>query len=224
MAECDQCIVKSFNAFKSIKKTDLMHLSGCKTSRFVKKGETLFEEDEVLNGVYCIRKGICKLSKLSVNGKDQIIKLVVKGDLLGQRSLISNEASNLSAVALNDMEVCFVPKNEIMHGLNNNPKFSLDMLQQMANDLKLADNVIIDMAQKPVKQRLAELLLYIKTDFGLTEDGYLKIVLSREDYANLGTATESAIRIISQFKKDKLISTSGKQIKIEDKDGLSRVH
>ena len=94
----------------------------------------------------------------------------------------------------------------------------------MANDLKEADNIIVNMAQKSVKQRLAETLLYIHENFGTSEDGALSIVLSREDYASIvGTATESAIRVLSQFKKDGLISTKGKQIRIEDVNGLKRI-
>lgn len=224
MSKCDQCIIKQFNSLKALTKDELVRISGCKTTRIVKKGDAVFEEGESVNGVYCIKDGICKLSKLSANGKDQIIKLVVKGDLLGQRSLIGNESSNLRAVALNDMEVCFIPKQEILDDLKNNTNFSFSMLEQMAHDLKESEDVIVDMAQKSVKQRLAETLLYVYDHFGNDDDGFLSVILSREDYANIvGTATESAIRILSQFKKEKLISTSGKQIKIEDLEGLKRI-
>ena len=136
----------------------------------------------------------------------------------------ADEFSNLSAVALNDMEVCFIPKDEILDDLQNNPKFSLGMLQQMAMDLKESDNIIVDMAQKSVKHRLAEVFIYIHDNFGVDKDGFLSITLSREDYANIvGTATESTIRIISKFKKDNLISTQGKQIKIENLQKLKRI-
>ena len=224
MSKCEQCIVKQFNSLKALTKDELVRISGCKTSRFIKKGELIFEEGETINGVFCIKDGVCKLSKLSANGKDQIVKLVVKGDLLGQRSLIVDESANLSAVALNDMEVCFIPKQEIMLDLQKNPNFSLDVLQQMAYDLRESDNVIVNMAQKSVKQRLAETLLYVNDHFGINENKFLNVILSREDYANIvGTATESAIRILSQFKKAGYISTEGKQIKILDVEALKRV-
>lgn len=224
MSKCDQCIIRQFNALKALTKDELIRISGCKTSQTVKKGEVIFEEGDAVNGVYCVKDGVCKLSKLSANGKDQIVKLVVKGDLLGQRSLVGEESANLSAVALNDMEVCFIPKSEIMNDLQNNPKFTLDMLQQMAHDLKESDNIIVDMAQKSVKNRFADVLVYMNENFGVDADGYLSITLSREDYANIvGTATESAIRILSQFKKEGLISTKGKMIKLENIAGLKRV-
>ncbi|MEP3836999.1 MAG: Crp/Fnr family transcriptional regulator [Algibacter sp.] len=224
MSKCEQCIIKQFNSLKSLTKDELVRISACKTSKIIKKGEVIFEEGDTLNGVYCVKDGVCKLSKLSENGKDQIVKMVVKGQLLGQRSLISDESSNLQAVALNDMEVCFIPKSEIIADLQKNPKFSFDVLQDMANDLKEADDIIVNMAQKSVKQRLAETLVYIYNSFGVNPDGTLSVLLSREDYASIvGTATESAIRVLSQFKKEGLITTVGKFIKIEDLNGLKRV-
>ena len=224
MSKCEQCIIKQFNSLKSLTKDELLRISGCKTSRIIKKGEIIFEEGEAVNGVYCIKDGICKLSKLSENGKDQIVKMVVKGQLLGQRSLINDESANLQAVALNDMEVCFIPKSEIMNDLQNNPKFSFDVLKDMAHDLKESDDIIVNMAQKSVRQRLAEALVYIHNSFGTNPDGTLSVLLSREDYANIvGTATESAIRVLSQLKKEGLITTVGKYIKIEDLQGLKRV-
>jgi len=224
MSKCESCIVKQFNSLKNLSKEELLRISACKTSKIVKKGEVIFEEGEMLNGVYCVKDGICKLSKLSANGKDQIIKLVVKGELLGQRSLISEESSNLQATALNDMELCFIPKSEIIDDLRKNVSFSFDVLKNMSQDLKEADDIIVNMAQKSVRQRLAEALISINSSFGTNPDGTLSVLLSREDYASIvGTATESAIRVLSQFKKEGLISTIGKQIKIEDLEGLMRI-
>ena len=211
MGKCEQCIIRQFNSLKALTREELIRVSNCKTDRIVKKGETIFEEGDTINGVFCVKDGICKLSKLSANGKDQIVKLVVKGDLMGQRSLIGDESANLSAVALNDMEICFIPKEEIVKDLQKNANFSMSMLEQFANDLKVSDNIIVNMAQKSVKQRLAEVLLYLHDSFGVDNDGLLNLILSREDFANIvGTATESAIRVLSEFKKLGYISTTGK--------------
>ena len=221
MSKCESCIVKEFNSLKSLTRQELMRVSACKTGKIYKKGQVIFEEGETLNGVYCVRDGVCKLTKLSENGKDQVVKLVVKGGLLGKRSLVTEQKTNLSAVALNDMEMCFIPKSEIMADLVKNPKFTMDVLKKMANDLKDSDISLVNMAQKSVKRRMAEILIYIYDNLGTNADDYLNIVISREDYASIvGTATESAIRILSQFKKDGLISTKGKQIKIEDYGSL----
>ena len=217
MSKCEQCIIREFNSLKALTKEELIRITGCKTSKTIKKGELLFDEGEHINGVFCIKDGVCKVSKMSDNGRDQIIHLIKKGDILGERSLINNEASNLKAIAVNDMEVCFIPKEEIIRDLENNTNFSMDILKKMANSLKKADDVIVDMAQKTVKQRLAATLLLLDSKFDKNENGSLNVNLSREDIANIiGTATESAIRLLSEFKKKKLIDLKGKEIFITD--------
>lgn len=217
MSKCEQCIIRQLNSLKELSKEELIRISDCKTSTSIKKGQVLFEEGEHINGVFCIRDGVCKVSKMSANGKDQIIKLVKKGDLIGERSLITNETSNLKAVAVNDMEVCFIPKEEIIRDLKENSNFNMSVLNDLAIALKQSDNVVVDMAQKTVKQRLAETLLHLNKTFDKKENGALDIQLSREDIANIiGTATESAIRLLSGFKKEKLIDLKGKDIFILD--------
>jgi CRP/FNR family transcriptional regulator, anaerobic regulatory protein len=215
MSKCQQCIVRQFNSLKHLSKDELVRMSACKTSKIIKKGEPLFEEGDHINGVFCIKEGICKISKMSENGKNQIVSLVQRGDLIGERSLITDEVSNLSAVAINDMEVCFIPKEEIISDLEKNPDFTMDVLINMASSLKKADNIIVDMAQKSVKQRLAETLLNLESKFGTNEQGAINVNLSREDIANIiGTATESAIRLLSELKKSGSIEFIKKDIKI----------
>lgn len=212
-SRCENCIVRQFNSLRAMNKEELKKVSDSKVYKKVKKGEALFEEGEKLDGVFCVRDGISKLSKLSANGKDQIVKLASKGEVIGQRTVIAEETTNLSAIAVSDMEVCFIPKEVIAHTLNSNPNFAVEVLRHMAHDLKEADDVIVNMSQKTVKQRMAEAFLYLQKNYGEDEAGFLSLVLSREDYANVvGTATESCIRIISEFKKKGFIRTSGKQI------------
>ena len=224
MGKCEQCIVREFSAIKALNKEELLKIANCKTSYTVKKGETVFDEGDALNGIYCIKDGICKLSKLSDNGKDQIVKLVKKGELLGQRSLISEESTNLSAVAVEDMQVCFIPKQEILQFFNENNQFSLNMMKSVCGDLKDADDNMVNLAQKTVKQRLAETLLKLESDFGIHDDGSLKIQLSREEIAGMiGTATESCIRLLSEFNKEGWISLQGKKITLSNKKELQRL-
>lgn len=223
MSKCEQCIVREFSSLKALNKQELLKIADCKTSYTIKKGEPVFKEGENINGIFCIKDGVCKLSKLSPNGNDQIVKLITKGELLGQRSMISEEPVNLSAIALEDMQVCFIPKQEIMGFFNNNNQFSLSMMKAVCHDLKEADDHLVAMAQKPVKQRLAETLLYLHDTFGTNEDNSLKIKLSREELAGMvGTATESCIRLLSEFNKNGLIEISGKKLFIPDLSKLKK--
>ena len=223
-SRCENCIIRQFNSLRAMSREELKKVSDSKTTKKLKKGDPLFEEGEKLNGVFCVRNGVSKLSKLSANGKDQIVKLATKGEVIGQRSVIAEESANLSAIAVSDMEVCFIPKESINTTLQSNPNFTLEVLRHMAHDLKEADDVIVNMSQKTVKQRVAEAFIYLKNNFGLDEDGFLALTLSREDISNVvGTATESAIRIISEFKKKGLIHTSGKKIGIKNDKKLQEL-
>lgn len=224
MSKCEQCIVREFSSLKALNKDELVKLADCKTSRLVKKGEVIFEEGENVNGIFCVKDGVCKLTKLSPNGKDHIVKLVTKGELLGQRSMISDEPVNLSAVALDDMQVCFIPKSEIMGFFDKNNQFSMNVMKTICGDLKESDSQMVNMAQKTVKERLAETLLYLQDTFGKNEDDTLKIQLTRDELASMiGTATESCIRLLSDFNKSGLIEIKGKKILLKDIPKLKKM-
>ena len=224
MSKCEQCIVREFSSLKALTKDELIKLSDCKTSHIIKKGEVIFEEGENVNGIYCIKDGICKLTKLTPNGKDHIVKLVTKGELLGQRSMISDEPVNLSAVALEDMQVCFIPKSEVMGYFDKNNQFSMNVMKSICGDLKEADDHMVNLAQKTVKERLAETLLYLQDTFGTNEDNSLKVQLSRDELASMiGTATESCIRLLSDFNKLGLIELVGKKIVLKDINKLKKI-
>lgn len=224
MSKCEQCIVRQISSLKALNKEELLKIANCKTSYTIKKGQPIFEEGDVLKGVYCVKDGVGKLSKLSPNGKDQIVKLVKAGELLGQRSLISEEVTNLSAVALENMEVCFIPKAEILGFFDHNNQFSMNVMRTICGDLRAADDQVVSMGQKTVKERLAATLLYLHETFGTKEDGALHVQLSREELAGMvGTATESCIRILSEFNKSDIITLEGKKIKIKDVPKLRRL-
>ena len=224
MSKCEQCIVREFSSLKTLSKEELLSLADCKTSHTIKKGETIFEEGENVNGIYCIKKGICKLTKLSATGKDHIVKLVTKGELLGQRSMIGDEPVNLSAIALEDMQVCFIPKTEMMGYFDKNNQFSMNVMKSICGDLREVNNHMVNLIQKTVKERLAETLLYLHDNFGKNQDNSLKVVLSRDELASMiGTATESCIRLLSDFNKLGLIELTGKKIVLKDITALKKM-
>jgi len=150
--------------------------------------------------------------------------LVKKGELLGQRSLISDEPVNLSATALEDMEVCFIPKSEIMGFFDSNNQFSMNVMKTICGDLKEADDIMVNLAQKSVKERLAITLLYLEETFGKNDDNSLKIQLSRDELASMiGTATESCIRLLSEFNKLDLVELNGKKIILKNVGKLKKM-
>jgi CRP-like cAMP-binding protein len=224
MSNCRQCIIKRFNALKCLTHEELEKFSDHKTSLVIKKGENLMTEGSTINGLYCIKDGKGKLTKLNTNGKEQIIKFVKSGDILGQRSILSEELVGLNAIALEDMHVCFIPKGDILDTIRENNNFSLQLMRNISHQLNEANTSISQMAQKPVKDRLAETLLQLETIFGVDNEDCIDIILTREEIANtIGTATESAIRLLSNLKKDGVIDLIGKKIRIINKNSLKNL-
>ena len=225
MGKCEHCIVRHCNALNVLDQQELARISRFKETILIHKGDIIFNEGQKLNGIYCVRDGVVKLSKLGINGKGHIIKLVIKGDLMGQRALFAEERTNLSAIAITDVQLCFIPQNEINTDIMQNAKFAKGLLHSMAEELKMANNTIVNIAQKSVKRRIIDLLLYIDKNFGTDKEGMLNVVLTREDYANIvGTATESAIRILSELKDEECIEISGKKIKIANHKKLIKTN
>ncbi|MCF6212807.1 MAG: Crp/Fnr family transcriptional regulator [Flavobacteriaceae bacterium] len=224
MANCEHCLVKELNSFKALSKEELSSLHRKKSTIHVKRGEPLFIEGSVLNGIYCLQNGECKVSKLTPNGKDQIVRFIKKGEVVGHKSILSNTSAKLSVTALEDIEVCFIPKKELLELFANNKQFALELTRSLCQSLDKANMTLATMAQKNVRERLAEFLLHFETMFGVDENEFIAVKLTREEIANaIGTATESAIRLLSEFKRDKIITLNGKQIKLLDKAKLIHI-
>lgn len=221
MGKCEQCIVRELSSLNALSKNELIHLSDCKDSFEIKKGDIIFSEGDLMNGVYCIKEGTCKLVKMNSNGKDTILKLITKGDLLGQDSILTENKAALSAIAVEDMQVCYIPKTEILGFINENNKFSFEVTRSVCNQLTQANEFAVNHTHKTVKERLAAVLINLHDTSGTDEDGFLNLQLSREEIASMvGTATESCIRLLSELRKAGFIDLKGKRIKISSLNNL----
>ncbi len=194
-----------------------------KTCTNYKKGQVLFHEGTRPLGVFCISSGRIKVYRVGLDGKEQIIKISAAGDLLGYKALISDHHYMLSAEALEDCMICFVPKDEFLDLLKPGSHFYMNLLKTVCEEHGTFASKITEMAQLSVRQRLALSLLMLNKTYGMeqAENEEIQINLSREDLANIvGTATESLIRLLNEFKKDGFIETHGRKIEVKDQNGL----
>lgn len=190
-------------------------IEAAKICSTVKKNDTIFREGSYASGVYCINAGKIKLSMLGDEGKEQIIRMAKPGDIIGYKALLSGDRYSASAVALEDCNVCFIPREIFLAILQKDAALSFEMMKILSNELKNAEGKITHLAQKPVRERVAETILFLKETYGIDKDNNVNVTLSREEIANLvGTATETTIRLLSEFNKDQIIELSGKKIKI----------
>lgn len=214
MNPCKSCVFYNVVCFDST-----THISS--NSSVYPAKATIFEEGTSLKGLYCITKGVCKILKLSEHGSEQIIQFLGKKTLLGIRSLISEEYTNLRAVALTEVYAQFIPLKAVKHAIATDPEFCEKLLKTFAKYVKHADNRIVAMGQHQVGERLAIFLLELKRQFGTKEDGSIAIYLKREEMANfIGTATESMIRTLKQFERNGWIKTYRKGIYLQNIDAL----
>lgn len=226
---CEECGSRDHSIFCSLAGTDLERLSMEKTCNMYRDGQFIFNEGNSAAGLYCLHTGKVKLYKLGGDGNEQIVRLVKESDILGYRSLISGEAYGASAVALEECIICFIPKKTFMDLLTTKGEIAKRVMELLSSDLKSAEDKLMGIAHKPVRERLAEVLFMLKeffgTEEGIKEDGQtINISLTREEIANIiGTATETAIRILSEFKKEGLIEINGKKIKMLQPEKLLRI-
>src|SRR4030043_1502257 len=221
---CDKCALESAAIFKPLTHDEVDVINFEKEFRQFKRGEILYNEGSRINGFYCVNSGIIKVFKTGLDGKEQIIRFAKSGDIIAYRRVLSNEVACTSAKVIEDCRVCFIPAEVLISLVKTNSNFAFELLKLACHELGEANSFITDIAQKTVRERLAEILLLLVNDFSLDEKNYLKISLTREELANIvGTATESVIRLLSEFKSDKLVELNGRKIKILNKKGLEKI-
>ncbi len=213
---CAHCNVRMHSVFNVLQGEQLTEMSMHKSCNIYKKGQYVFAENGLPTGLFCINSGKIKITTTGYDGKEQILRLAKSGDVVGYRALISNERYASSAVTLEDASICIIDKDYFFKAMDATPKLMFEMVKKMSHDLKTAEDHIVSLSQKNVRERMAEALLFLKATYGLEEDQQTIMVnLTREEIADyVGTSTESCIRLLSEFNQDKLISLSGKKIKI----------
>ncbi len=218
---CDSCFIRTHPLFRHLNDEQHEQISLIKITESFKRGSIIYQEGNRMKGFYCLQKGIVKIYKTGFDGKEQIIRFAQSGDIIGYRSVISNEPACTSTEVLEECILCHIPAEILMKLIKTNGDFAIELMKLTCKELGEANSYITDIAQKTVKERLAEILIHLDDDFGIDQQGVLSISLTREELSNIvGTATESIIRLLSEFKTKNLIELSGRKIKILDKPGL----
>ncbi len=217
-------ILDSKSIFRHLSDEELSQIPIDQEPEPYKRGSIIYKEGDRIYGFYLVKKGIIKIYKTGFDGKEQIIRFAKKGDIMGFRSTLSRERACTTTKVIEDALIIFVHSETVINLVKTNGEFAMELLQIACKELGEANDYITDIAQKTVKERLAEVLIHLKKEFDLDNERYLKISLTREELANIvGTATESVIRLLSEFRSDMLIELQGRKIKILDEDALIKI-
>ncbi|MBK6525136.1 MAG: Crp/Fnr family transcriptional regulator [Crocinitomicaceae bacterium] len=221
MPSCEDCPNKG-GMFSCLSREDKAVLGEDKGNNYYKKGQVIFYEGNYPHGLYCIFKGKVKVSKLGDEGKEQIVRISGNADTLGYRSLLCNEPYKATATALEDSYVCYLSKKRFFELMESNNTLCLSTIQLLARELRQSEQQLVDITQKTVRERIAEVLLQLKNKFGFKPDGRtIDIRLTRREIGDMaGVTTETTIRTLSELNKSGVIAIVGKDIQVLKLDQL----
>ncbi|WP_461490472.1 Crp/Fnr family transcriptional regulator [Pontibacter sp. HJ8] len=223
--DCRNCTSRTASLLGCCRGTELEQLSATKSCFAYKKGQLIFHEGGKPSGLYCINSGKIKITKMGSDGKEQIVRLAKPGDMIGYRALMADSNYSASAVALDDAVICFIPRSQFLELISQNADFASGLMKLLSNALGEAEERMVQMAYKPVRERLAEALLLLQKTYKQQEgEDHFTISISREDLASIvGTAKETTIRLLSDLKEEQVITTKGSSITILDTEKLYKI-
>lgn len=202
--------------FNLLHSDDALRIKNEKATSFYKKNQPLFIEGSYPRGVFCIISGKVKVFSTGETGKEQIIRIAGAGDVVGFRALFSEEPYRLSATTLEESSIFVIKIEDFLELVHSQPELLQAVLRELSKESGERADFIKAMAQKTVRERLAIVLLVLESIY---KDDLIN--LSREDLANfVGTATETLIRLLKDFKDENLIEVQGRKIKLIDVDRI----
>lgn len=223
--QCQDCKLRDKTIFCCLNDPDLTIVNSSKNCMTFKKGQILFHEGGNATGIFFLTSGKVKISKLDITGNERIIRLSKEGDILGFRTLLSNEKYPCSATSLEDSTACFIPIEIFYKLMENNFNLSKKILKLLSEELAVADQKLTNNVNKPVKEKIAGALLNILGVYGFEDDNTtINAALKRSDIANIvGATTETVVRNLTLLKDDEIIGYKGKKIRILNYKKLIKV-
>lgn len=191
-----------------------------RTKNYANKEYVYREGDGPLH-LYFINKGKVKTYKMNEDGKEYVTGLYNAGDFFGYASLLEDEPYTDSAKVLDDAEVLLIPKEDFYQVMNSDREVMASFVKLLANNVHQKEEQLIDLAYSSVRKRVANALVQVHDKYNTENREDFTISLGREDIASIvGTATETVIRALSEFKQDGYIESKGREIHILDIQAL----
>jgi CRP-like cAMP-binding protein len=207
---------KSDYIFKNIPPDILQHIEDHMVDRTFRKGQNIFLEGLFPSGIFYLKEGLVKKYKTDHTGKEHILYLCAPGELLGYPAVLCHEAYPDSAAAIESSKLGFISRDLFIKALSDSPELMFNVLSSLSHEFGVMVNSVTVFAGMTVRERLALNLLLLAEKFRkIRPVDPVEILLSREDLANMvGTATETVVRLLQEFRKSGIIELSGKKILI----------
>jgi DNA-binding response OmpR family regulator len=200
----------------------LQKLSADRRHKVFKKRDLIFEEGDTPRYLYFINKGQVKIFKVNDIGKEFIINIRSEGDFIGYTALIKDESYHFSAAALDNVEVSLIPREDFLKLLYANRDVSSRLIKMLADNIAEKETQLLSLAYNSVRKRVGEAILLLNDRY--VKEGKEDIQILREDLAHIvGTAKESVIRMLTEFKDDGYIEINDGVIRILDRKKLENL-
>jgi CRP-like cAMP-binding protein len=189
-----------------------------------KKKQVIYAEGQHPNKLYYIQAGKVKIFKTSDTGKELITGLLSAGDFFGHIPLIENVVYEEFAETLEESSIRVIPRKEFEELLTTNQEIALKVIKLLANNIAEKEHQLVALAYHSLRKRVADSLLTLKKKYAKEGNELFSMSISREDLANIaGTATESLIRTLSDFKNEKLVKIKDGKIFLVDERKLQNL-
>ncbi|MHB1419467.1 MAG: Crp/Fnr family transcriptional regulator [Bacillota bacterium] len=215
--------LKRISIFNDLVPEEVEKVASIVLTRRYKKGMIIFMEGEPGDGLYFVKTGRVKVSKLLEDGREKTLHYLQEGDIFAEVLLFDPGVFPATAEAVEDAVVGIVRNQDIDNLLQNNPQITLKILRYMARRLRQAQQHVRDLAFKDTYGRLAVTLLRLAQEYG--KDGadgtIINITLSQQELANLiGSSRETVARILGDFRKEGSLRMEKQVITILDEKKL----
>jgi len=203
-AHCDKCHVRRLMLFSDLPDYAFKHLLQPVDHFIHPPGSVIYEAETRKQFVYSIRRGMVKLEHIAQDGTTRIVRLLGPGSAIGLELLDGAETYHYTAVAINQVDLCRLPVPTVKQLESEYPVLYEHVVQQLQDQLDLADQWIVALGAGTAKQRVAQLLLVLDKFFA--DNNHAFILLSREDMAAMiGIAVETVSRMIAEFKRQEIL-------------------
>lgn len=189
------------------------------------KNEIIHNDGDESRYMWMLLRGKVRIYKEGIGQRPQIIRLLKPYDIFGYRACLVHEAYNSSASAFESCTVYRMDRDSFCQLVESNSALCYQVMLMMAKDLAFSEIQTVNLTQKHIRGRLAESLLLLRKNYGYEQDGQtLAMLLPREDLANMSNMTTSnAIRTLSQFAQEGILTVDGRRIKILEEKALEKI-
>jgi len=222
---CELCTARHPAGLCGLRSEKAGRFAGERVAHLFERGQSLFREGLPAHSLYIIHSGRVRVFRTWTNGDEQVLRLLGPGELVGYRPLFANELYGASAEAVEDSMICVVPREVVFERIREDPGIAIELLAKLSVELRLSEDLMMDLIRRPVRERAARLLLGLAHEGA--DGGPPRPIdsgrIRRQDLARMiGTTPETFSRILRGLAERRIVDVTRERIVVRDVPRLRR--